>query len=100
MLVGSMDGSLSLLDAASGAVLHSEKAHQKYVVRVRWAPHGDRFVSASRDGTIAAYELIGAALMIPIGNEIATLRLYASYLFCGLPICEMLNFSASQGKEH
>ena len=55
MLAGSMDGSVSLLNAATGALLHSAKAHMKYVVAVAWAGDGQHFVSASWDCSLTVH---------------------------------------------
>lgn len=55
LLAGSMDGSVSLLDAETGQLLHSSKPHTKYVVSVAWAGDGRRFVSGSWDSTVAVH---------------------------------------------
>lgn len=55
LLVGSMDGSVSMLHASSGACLQTMRVHSKYVVRVCWAPDGEHFLSASWDGHVCVY---------------------------------------------
>lgn len=55
LLVGSMDGTVSLLDANTGELLGSGKPHRKYVVRVRWGGDGETFVSASWDHSFAVH---------------------------------------------
>ena len=56
-----MDGSVSLLDAETGRLLHSAKAHLKYVVSMAWGGDGRRFVSASWDATVAVHTTVAAA---------------------------------------
>lgn len=56
LLAGAMDGSTTVLNAASGKVLARHKSHAKYCVRVRWAPDGQRFVSCSWDHTLAVHK--------------------------------------------
>ncbi|KAL0056020.1 hypothetical protein WJX82_006755 [Trebouxia sp. C0006] len=53
LLAGSMDGSVTLLDAHTGTVLTRHKAHAKYCVRVRWSPDSSHCVSCSWDHTMA-----------------------------------------------
>ncbi|KAL0031808.1 hypothetical protein WJX79_008498 [Trebouxia sp. C0005] len=55
LLAGSMDGSVTLLDAHTGTVLTRHKAHAKYCVRVRWAPDSSHCVSCSWDHTMAVF---------------------------------------------
>lgn len=56
LLAGAMDGSVTVLTAASGKVLARHKSHAKYCVRVRWATDGQRFVSCSWDQTLAVHK--------------------------------------------
>lgn len=55
LLAGAMDGSVTVLAAASGKILARHKSHAKYCVRVRWASDGQRFVSCSWDNTLAVH---------------------------------------------
>lgn len=52
LLAGSMDGSVSVLDATSGTLLGTAKPHTKYVVKATWARGGDVIVSASYDQSV------------------------------------------------
>ena len=56
LLAGAMDGSVTVLAAASGTVLARHKSHAKYCVRVRWASDGQHFVSCSWDHTVAMHK--------------------------------------------
>ena len=52
---GSMDGSVSLLNAVSGELLCSRRVHRKYVVSLAWASDSYTFVSASWDHSFAVH---------------------------------------------
>ena len=54
-----MDGSVSMLDSSTGAVLQTGRVHAKYVVRVLWAPDGGSFVTASWDGNVHVFAAHG-----------------------------------------
>ena len=56
LLVGTMDGSISILDAEEGHVLCTIKAHTKYCVQASWNPLGTGFVTASWDQSLCIYE--------------------------------------------
>ncbi len=56
LLVGSMDGSVSILDAEDGTVLGATKAHSKYCVQATWNSSGTGFVTASWDQSLCIYE--------------------------------------------
>ena len=56
LLVGTMDGSISILDAEEGHVLWTTKAHAKYCVQALWNPSGTGFVTASWDQSLCVYE--------------------------------------------
>ncbi|DBB06686.1 TPA: hypothetical protein ACH3X1_012194 [Trebouxia sp. C0004] len=60
LLAGSMDGSVTLLDAHTGTVLTRLKAHAKYCVRVQWAPDSSHCVSCSWDHTMAVFTHIAS----------------------------------------
>lgn len=55
LLAGSMDGSVTILDAQEGTILASSKAHTKYCVRVMWGPSVSQFVSVSWDQTLVLH---------------------------------------------
>lgn len=57
-----MDGTVSLLDASNGELLHSAKPHMKYVVSLAWAGDGRRFVSGSWDSTMAVHSITPAVV--------------------------------------
>jgi len=57
LAAGSMDGSVTLLAAASGEVLATERPHNKYVQRVRWSPSGTLLATASSDHSMALLRL-------------------------------------------
>lgn len=57
LLAGAMDGSVLLLDAHTGTVLLRHKAHAKYCVRVRWAPHSSHFATCSWDHTMSVFQM-------------------------------------------
>lgn len=57
LLAGAMDGSVLLLDAHTGTVLLQHKAHAKYCVRVRWAPHSSHFATCSWDHTMSVFQM-------------------------------------------
>ena len=56
LLVGSMDGSMSIVDAEDGTVLGATKAHSKYCVQATWNSSGTGFVTASWDQSLCIYE--------------------------------------------
>ncbi|KAK9821228.1 hypothetical protein WJX81_004278 [Elliptochloris bilobata] len=55
LLAASMDGGVALLDARTGELLASVRAHTRYCVRVRWLPGGAGFLSAGREGALACW---------------------------------------------
>eukprot|EP01137_Pigoraptor_chileana_P021958 Opistho-2@86336 len=55
LLSGGMDGMVSLIDIASGEILQKFRDHAKYVVKVRWADHGNAFATASYDKSVCVY---------------------------------------------
>jgi WD40 repeat protein len=59
VVVGSMDGSVSMLDGRSGALLHSARPHRKYVVAAKWAPGGSSFVTGAWDEAVMVHECSG-----------------------------------------
>lgn len=56
LLVGAMDGSVSILDAEEGHVLCTTKAHTKYCVQATWNSSGTGFITASWDQSLCMYE--------------------------------------------
>ncbi len=56
LLVGAMDGSVSILDAEEGYVLSTAKAHTKYCVQATWNSSGTGFITASWDQSLSLYE--------------------------------------------
>jgi len=55
LLAASMDGTVSLLRADNGAILHAVKAHSKYAHRVEWTASGRMAASASHDAFVRAF---------------------------------------------
>lgn len=53
-----MGGEVAVLDIKTGAVLSSMKAHQKYVVAVRWSPDGRYLATASYDQSLTIHKLL------------------------------------------
>lgn len=61
LAAGSMDGSLSILDASTGSCLCTHKTHNKYLIRVVWVPGQALCVTASQDQSVAVHRFVAAA---------------------------------------
>lgn len=61
LAAGSMDGSLSILDASTGSCLCTHKTHSKYLIRVVWVPGQALCVTASQDQSVAVHRFVAAA---------------------------------------
>ncbi|CAK0734557.1 hypothetical protein CVIRNUC_000448 [Coccomyxa viridis] len=70
LLVGAMDGSVSILDAEEGYVLSTAKAHTKYCVQATWNSSGTGFITASWDQSLSLYEW-SAAKHVQEGSQAA-----------------------------
>ena len=66
LLVGSMDGTVSMLERRSGEVLLKQRVHSKYVVKVVWCPTSASFITASWDGQAYVFSLEGRATPPPL----------------------------------
>ena len=66
LLAGAMDGSVTVLQAETGAVLWRHKTHAKYCVRVRWAADGSHFASCSWDHSMAVFSLSSSIDSTPL----------------------------------
>ncbi|KAK9832909.1 hypothetical protein WJX74_001562 [Apatococcus lobatus] len=75
LLVGWMDGTVALLNAATGELQHAARPHRKYAIRLRWTRDGSHFLSASWDGSLALHHCSeggGAAFSTPTTLPYAT----------------------------
>jgi hypothetical protein len=64
VLAGSMNGSLSVLDGASGDVICTAAVHTKYLVRALWAGDGCTVATCSHDQTVGVLRVEGSSLTI------------------------------------
>ena len=62
LLVGSMDGSLSVVDGTTGCVLCSAVVHTKYLVRALWAGDGCTVATCSHDQSVGILRVEGSSL--------------------------------------
>ena len=61
LAVGSMDGSVTLLDAATGGIVGAARPHSKYVVRAAFAPSGaPALATASYDGSCCLLRIVAS----------------------------------------
>ncbi len=64
----SLDGTVRLWDAESGATLHTLTGHDNWVLSVAWSPDGAALVSASTDGTVRVWNAESGAQRAVLGT--------------------------------
>eukprot|EP00884_Botryococcus_braunii_P021127 jgi/Botrbrau1/7699/Bobra.0159s0136.1 len=62
LLLGTMDGSVIVLNATSGIFLASDRPHNKYCVRSIWSPDGTQVVSCAWSGSLAIHTYSGSTV--------------------------------------
>lgn len=93
LLVGSMDGSVTILDAESGICLASDRPHSKYCVRAIWSRDGQGVVvSCAWSNTLAIHAYSGEAQLTRIELRITLVELCTTT--CSKYKCTLQSYSS------